>query len=71
MCINVLGIICQLEEKWQAYDDHVRKAREEEEERKVRAKEEKERKRKRREKLVQLMKAKKEGNHPLTKIFAN
>ena len=40
------------------------KAREEEEKRKVQAKEEKERKRKRRKKLVELIKAKKEGNHP-------
>lgn len=51
-----------MESKWQAYDDHVHKAREEEEKQRVRAKEEKERKKKRREKLMKLMQAKKEGN---------
>ena len=50
-----------MESKWQAYDDHVQKARDEEEEEKVRAKEEKERKRIRREKILEFMKAKKEG----------
>ena len=51
----------QLEGKWQAYDDHVQKAREEEEKKKAHAKKEKERKRLQREKVVQLIRAKKEG----------
>lgn len=50
------------------YDDHVRKVREKEEQVKVRAREEKERKRKRRKKLVELMKAKKEGNIHLRSV---
>lgn len=63
MDYTIIYYFLQLESKWEAYDDHVRKAREEEEERKIRAREEKEKKRKRREKIVELMKAKNEGDH--------
>ena len=55
----------QVESKWQAYDDHVQRAREEEEMEKTRVKEEKERKRLRRKKIVELIKAKKEGQSSL------
>ena len=64
--IITAAFLFQLESKWQAYDDHVQKALEEEENKKAHAKKEKQRKRLQREKLVQLIRAKKEGESLMT-----
>ena len=52
----------QLEKRWQAYEEHAHKVKEEEEKRRAEEKEAKERRMRKREKLFQILQRREDGN---------
>ena len=53
----------KIERRWQVYEDHAQKAKEEEEKRKAQEKDEREKRMRRREKIFQILQKREEGEH--------